>query len=221
MHMESNLNLLGATRTVRAAQDFLHCVLRLSPVSKERMRYMCDFGFVMIAYACLFILQSTRSTTLRDYKTELLRDVQDAASLLQSFSAKKNVRPTIYGYALQKLGEEYANSVIPVHHLAPGDKQPVPGNSIGPSCASSRADTNAETFAQLADGQTATLGLGLETTPGPTFNTTLESPTVPGFGSCSNFDGIMTGEGMEAEVARSMSGLWSLNPNFFAFEDEN
>ncbi|EXJ53448.1 uncharacterized protein A1O5_13316 [Cladophialophora psammophila CBS 110553] len=55
-------NLSGSEREsvkhcVQYALEILDWALHLSPVSKDALRYMSDFGFVMIAFVALFVVQ--------------------------------------------------------------------------------------------------------------------------------------------------------------------
>lgn len=91
------------------AQSFLHCVTRSSPVSKGRLRYMPDFGFVMLVFACCFILRCPADAMSRPGETgrgsltreAMIQDVQDVADLLMSLSSKQDSVSAAYGHALR------------------------------------------------------------------------------------------------------------------------
>lgn len=97
------------TEGLDAAQEFIRCLTALSPISKERLRYMCDYGFVMVAYACVFVIRAVAAAAEAavvfgaQKRRKLLDAVADAAALMQSYSANRATRPAVYGYALDRL----------------------------------------------------------------------------------------------------------------------
>ncbi|EXK43418.1 hypothetical protein FOMG_06033 [Fusarium oxysporum f. sp. melonis 26406] len=114
-HTDSSMN---ETEAVLAAQEFIRCITKLSPVSKGNIKYMCDFGFVMLVYACCYVLQlfdcdkSCEFQTL--HRSACLADIKDVADLLKSISPAAGAATSAYGRAL-----EAASNRLSMHALAP------------------------------------------------------------------------------------------------------
>ncbi|EXM18478.1 hypothetical protein FOTG_13416 [Fusarium oxysporum f. sp. vasinfectum 25433] len=114
-HTDSSMN---ETEAVLAAQEFIRCITKLSPVSKGNIKYMCDFGFVMLVYACCYVLQlfdcdkSCAFETL--HRSACLADIKDVADLLKSISPAAGAATSAYGRAL-----EAACNRLSMHALAP------------------------------------------------------------------------------------------------------
>ncbi|EXL69788.1 hypothetical protein FOPG_14317 [Fusarium oxysporum f. sp. conglutinans race 2 54008] len=114
-HTDSSMN---ETEAVIAAQEFIRCITKLSPVSKGNIKYMCDFGFVMLVYACCYVLQlfdcdkSCAFETL--HRSACLADIKDVADLLKSISPAAGAATSAYGRAL-----EAACNRLSMHALAP------------------------------------------------------------------------------------------------------
>lgn len=94
--------------SVKRCVDLAICMLRsiqgLSPVSKDRLRYISDFGFVMMAYPCLFILQAYQTATLLLPDEERDRDfgvVSSIANLMVGLALNSNHCSAVYGSSLQ------------------------------------------------------------------------------------------------------------------------
>ncbi|KAL2842529.1 hypothetical protein BJY01DRAFT_249015 [Aspergillus pseudoustus] len=84
-----------------AAQDFLGWIKSLSPISKDRLRYLCDFAFVLMAYVCLYILRTLQSgAVLPESQKRFLEMVHDVAAMMRSLGTRADTRPAIYGHAL-------------------------------------------------------------------------------------------------------------------------
>jgi hypothetical protein len=104
---------IAMNETLDAAQDFLQWFKDLSPVSKDRLRYLCDFAFVLMVHVCLCVIRALRGgLVLPKCREEFLELVQDAAVLMQSFSARADTRPAIYGFALVAMCRQYQTSQI-------------------------------------------------------------------------------------------------------------
>ncbi|KAL3476623.1 hypothetical protein BJX99DRAFT_270292 [Aspergillus californicus] len=102
---------VAMNESLGAAQDFLQWIKDLSPISKDRLRYLCDFAFVLMAYVCLYVLRALQSgVVLPGNPKGFLQLVQDAASLMQSLGARADTRPVIYGGALVVMCRQYQAS---------------------------------------------------------------------------------------------------------------
>lgn len=76
---------------------------QLSPVVRESLRYISDFAFVMILYACMFILQACESRhMLSDERRKNLKTVATTAQLLVDLGIHSFHFPSIYGKLLQR-----------------------------------------------------------------------------------------------------------------------
>ncbi len=107
---ESGGLYVAVGESLDAAHDFLQWVGNLSPLSKDRLRYLCDFAFVLMAYVCLYVLRALRSgVVLPERRSEFLRLVREVAVLMQSFGARADTRPIIYGCALEAMCKQTQN----------------------------------------------------------------------------------------------------------------
>ncbi|KIW93703.1 uncharacterized protein Z519_05017 [Cladophialophora bantiana CBS 173.52] len=78
-------NLSGSEREsvkqcVQYALEILDWALHLSPVSKDTLRYMSDFGFVMIAFVALFVIQ------VHDRVQPVYAELKDALNRVDALS---------------------------------------------------------------------------------------------------------------------------------------
>jgi hypothetical protein len=119
-----NLKVVGANglsdfqqealnRSVATAANFCKFTLELGPAIRDAARYMAEFGFVMISFACIFIIQACENF----YKsingaTEYLSDVEAVAQMLREFAVNSNHGPRfqarIIMAKLQKMNESVA-----------------------------------------------------------------------------------------------------------------
>lgn len=116
-----NLKLVGApglsnfqqdclNRSVAAAANFCKFTLELGPAIRDAARYMADFGFVMISFSCIFIIQACENFySSIDRAAEYLNDVEAVAQMLKEFSVNSNQGPSfqarIIVAKLQKMNE--------------------------------------------------------------------------------------------------------------------
>ncbi|KAJ0416909.1 hypothetical protein BJY00DRAFT_316466 [Aspergillus carlsbadensis] len=99
---------IATGESLDAARDFLQWLGSLSPISKDRLRYLTDFAFVLMAYVCLYVLRALQgNVVLPDNQDELLKLVQDVAALMRSLGARADTRPTVYGHALETMCKQY------------------------------------------------------------------------------------------------------------------
>jgi len=97
-----NLKLVGANglsnfqqdalnRSVAAAVRFCKLTLELGPAVRDAARYMADFGFVMISFACIFILQACGNFySSVNGAADYLSDVEAVAQMLKEFALNSN-----------------------------------------------------------------------------------------------------------------------------------
>lgn len=88
-----------------AAYEFLKGVTSMSPIVKDRLRYMCDYAFVVMTYISVCVLRDVKSSTDRETAqgSSLTNLVRDMAALMQSYSGIKGSRAAIYGQALNAI----------------------------------------------------------------------------------------------------------------------
>ena len=74
-------------RCISDAASFCQFFLDLGPSGRETARYMADFGFVMISFACLFIIQACETfySTI-DAPDAHLSTVDDVAQLMKELA---------------------------------------------------------------------------------------------------------------------------------------
>ncbi|KAF2018792.1 hypothetical protein BU24DRAFT_418347 [Aaosphaeria arxii CBS 175.79] len=194
----------AASFQVHAAQTFVQTVTQASPISKDRLRYMCDFGFVMVAYACLFILKAANADAFYDRRPELIKDVEAAASLLQSFGTNNTIRPAIYGYTLQKLCAEGGIRMSGSATLSIQRPEPTILNQISAKEINSASTYNSATFD--------------ESQIMPYFGT--ESPILTdvdaGTGTDPNYEYLPIHDA-PPDTLHNFAEFWGFNPNMFMF----
>ncbi|PCD37124.1 hypothetical protein AU210_005628 [Fusarium oxysporum f. sp. radicis-cucumerinum] len=117
-HKSRTDSSMNETEAVLAAQEFIRCITKLSPVSKGNIKYMCDFGFVMLVYACCYVLQlfdCDKSCAFEAlHRSACLADIKDVVDLLKSISPAAGAATSAYGRAL-----EAACNRLSMHALAP------------------------------------------------------------------------------------------------------
>jgi hypothetical protein len=97
-------------RSVAAAVSFCKLTLELGPAIRDAARYMVDFGFVMISFACIFILQACENFySSVNRASDYLSDVEAVAQMLKEFAVNSNQGPSFQSRLilakLQKIDE--------------------------------------------------------------------------------------------------------------------
>jgi hypothetical protein len=106
----SNFQQDSLNRSAAAAANFCKCTLELGPAIRDAARYMADFGFVMISFACIFIIQACENFySSIDGAAEYLNDVEAVAQMLKEFAVNSNQGPSFQARIiltkLQRLNE--------------------------------------------------------------------------------------------------------------------
>lgn len=109
---------LANQETLEAAQKFLRFIASMSPMAKERMKYMCEFGYVIVVFVSCFVLRAIKSSrSLNDNSgpvsillQDLIRHVRDIASFLKSVSTLKSCAIRAYGCALEGACDHMSNT---------------------------------------------------------------------------------------------------------------
>jgi hypothetical protein len=88
-------------RTVAAASHVLDWALSLSPVSKDRLRYLGDFGFATLSFCAFFVLQAVQAFRSANLDVdELLDTVEDISLLMTELAMDQKHTPAVYGKSL-------------------------------------------------------------------------------------------------------------------------
>jgi hypothetical protein len=124
----SDFQQQALNRSVAAAANFCKFTLELGPAIRDAARYMADFGFVMISFACIFIIQACENFyTSINGATEYLSDVEAVAQMLREFAINSNHGPSFQARMimakLQKMNESAAI-------MAAGDSSSRPEDEI-------------------------------------------------------------------------------------------
>ncbi|OAL46521.1 hypothetical protein IQ07DRAFT_153692 [Pyrenochaeta sp. DS3sAY3a] len=209
---DSSKTLYDVLRHIELAQAFLSHTTSASPILRDRLRYMCDFGFVMISYVCFFLLRMyLAEETHGFYGIASLQTVADAAQMMKSFNSNTTSRPAIYGCILQRLYEKrifgtsnHSHTLMgcvegSVGHSGPGVDRTTMPSQVSPSTAMS--------------GPSAGTIVRIESSP--PLAVTHAFPTTIG-GSSEDF---FYPFGNNTSVPQSMADLWYLDQAFYSFED--
>ncbi|PVH73242.1 hypothetical protein DL98DRAFT_538490 [Cadophora sp. DSE1049] len=82
-------------RSISDASDFCQFSLELGPSSREAARYMADFGFVMISFSCLFIIQVCEAFHSAIHAPhEHLSKVEEVAQLMKELAINSSHGPS-------------------------------------------------------------------------------------------------------------------------------
>jgi hypothetical protein len=97
----------AVAKCVEAASHVLVWALDLGPVAKDRLRYLCDFGFVMLSFCAFFILQSFQAFgPAIPSSEEYLDTVAEAAQLMTELAMDSKHAPAVYGRSILALLEK-------------------------------------------------------------------------------------------------------------------
>lgn len=96
----SNLNpetVSSLVESADAAMQFSMFLLELNPLAKEHSRYIADFGFAMVAFACWFIIKVSELPVHPQPAMEKhLLNVKRVAQLLAELALDRKHSPSIY-----------------------------------------------------------------------------------------------------------------------------
>jgi hypothetical protein len=103
-------------RSVTAAATFVRLLTDMDPVTKdERVRYLADFGFVMISFCCQFIIRAceTFGSGIPDI-LENLATVEEAAQLMKEVAIDSSHSPALYSAFISRGLEKVRTTMVPV-----------------------------------------------------------------------------------------------------------
>ncbi|CZR62617.1 uncharacterized protein PAC_12514 [Phialocephala subalpina] len=89
--------------SVQAAHHFCELLLNAGPAERDGARYTGDFGFVMISFSCLFILEACKlyPTAVQD-SDRILATVEEVALFLEELAVNSSHGPYLQGNIIQK-----------------------------------------------------------------------------------------------------------------------
>ena len=91
----------AVAKCVESASHLLAWALDLGPVSKDRLRYLGDFGFVMLSFCAFFILQVFQAFgPAIPQSDDHLDVVEDAAQLMIELAMDSKHAPAVYGKSI-------------------------------------------------------------------------------------------------------------------------
>ncbi|KAL2811627.1 hypothetical protein BJX63DRAFT_422301 [Aspergillus granulosus] len=148
---------VAVAESLDAAQDFLQCIRGLSPIAKDRLRYLGDFAFVLMAYVSLYILRALSSNvTSPGRKAEFLQLVNELGVMMQSLGPQTDTHPCVYGVALRSMCKQYENT--PLENVTPRIEEA----NIAPGLVSTPALTqDSQTEPELSIPADATMDLAM------------------------------------------------------------
>ncbi|KIY00367.1 uncharacterized protein Z520_04052 [Fonsecaea multimorphosa CBS 102226] len=88
-------------KSVEAAHACSRCLMDTPPLRRENIRYMADFGYALIAFCCLYIIQACElfSSTLPN-PTKYLDSVEEVATFMGEMAVANNTAPRFYGNSI-------------------------------------------------------------------------------------------------------------------------
>ena len=116
-------------KSVTAAATFVKLLTDMDPVTKEeRVRYLADFGFVMISFCCQFIIRACEAfgSGMPDIM-EHLTAAEEAAQLMKEVAIDSNHSPALYSSLVSRGLEKLRTAVVSAEH--PFDAQTAAFNS--------------------------------------------------------------------------------------------
>jgi hypothetical protein len=125
---ENGEHRVAVAESLDAAHDFLQCMRGLSPIAKDRLRYMGDFGFVLMAYVCLYVLRPLESNTIVPARrVGFLQLVDELGALMQSLGPQTNTRPSVYGVAIRSMCKQHQGTLVESIPTSAEDGSPTQG----------------------------------------------------------------------------------------------
>jgi hypothetical protein len=116
-------------RSITTAATFVKLLTDMDPVTKEEtVRYLADFGFVMISFCCQFIVRACEAfgSGMPDIMEHLV-PVEDAAQLMKEVAIDSNHSPALYSSLISRGLEKLRVATVPTED--PFDAQNTAFNS--------------------------------------------------------------------------------------------
>ncbi|KIW24899.1 uncharacterized protein PV07_10582 [Cladophialophora immunda] len=91
----------SVVKSVEAAHACSRCLMDIPPLRRENIRYMADFGYALIAFCCLYIIQACElfGPTLPN-PTKYLDSVEEVATFMREMAVANNTTPQFYGNSI-------------------------------------------------------------------------------------------------------------------------
>lgn len=91
----------SVVKSVEAAHTCARYLLDLPPLRRENVRYMADFGFAVIAFCCLYILQAYElfGKTLPELQN-YISSVREVGTFMLEMAVANNVAPRLFGLSV-------------------------------------------------------------------------------------------------------------------------
>jgi hypothetical protein len=100
-------------KCVEAASHVLAWALDLGPASKDRLRYLCDFGFVMLSFCAFFTLQAFQAFgPAMPHSDEHLATVTETTQLMNELAIDSKHAPAVYGRSIMLLLEKVTSPEV-------------------------------------------------------------------------------------------------------------
>lgn len=111
----SQLARESVLKSVQAAHACSRCLVDIPPLRRENIRYMAEFGYALVAFCCLYIIQAYDffGTTLPILKS-YLASVEEVATFMTEMAVANNTAPRLFGHSILrqlKRGLERATDV--------------------------------------------------------------------------------------------------------------
>jgi hypothetical protein len=90
-------------KSVKAAHACSRCLVDIPPLRRENTRYMAEFGYALISFCCLYIIQAyelfgSALPTLGSYLTS----VEEVATFMTEMAVANNTAPRLYGASVMR-----------------------------------------------------------------------------------------------------------------------
>ncbi|KAJ9607129.1 hypothetical protein H2200_008201 [Cladophialophora chaetospira] len=91
-------------KSVKAAHDCARCLVDIPPLRRETVRYMSEFGYGLIAFCCIYMIQAHKlfGAALPDLE-RFLTSVEEVATFMSEMAVANNAAPRLYGQTIMRL----------------------------------------------------------------------------------------------------------------------
>lgn len=97
----SHLARESVLKSVQAAHACSRCLVDISPLRRENIRYMAEFGYAVVAFCCLYLIQAYEffGTALPMSKS-YMASVEEVATFMTEMAVANNTAPRLYGNSI-------------------------------------------------------------------------------------------------------------------------
>ncbi|KIW13307.1 hypothetical protein PV08_08495 [Exophiala spinifera] len=94
----SPLGRESVVKSFQAAHAFSRCLVDISPLRRENVRYMGEFGYALIAFCCLYLVQLYEFFgTALQLPESYMTSVEEVAAFMREMAIANNITPRLYG----------------------------------------------------------------------------------------------------------------------------